>query len=78
MDVNERNRLIELTTRAVSVNERLLTEEKRLIAAAASAEDLHTLIELIKKLAALCRTEHLYIDAAKSLLTSITSNAAEK
>ncbi len=71
MQESERNKLIELTKRAVSVNEKLLAEEKHFIEAVTDNTNSFLLEELNENLAELCRKEHLYLSATKSLLQII-------
>jgi len=73
MHKNERSKLIELTSRAVAVNEELLGDEKKFIAAIDSSSDVLYLLEMNEHLNELCSKEHLLLAASKSLL-QIMSN----
>ena len=74
MDEREKNKLIELTSKAVSINEKLLADQKRFIDAIMSQEDTVALEETNEKLNELCRIEHLFLSATKSLLQRINNN----
>jgi hypothetical protein len=71
MQKSERNKLIELTERALTINEELLADEKKFIKAVSSGEDLSSIKELNEKLNQLCRKEHMYLAATKSLIKTI-------
>ena len=68
MNEDERNKLIELTSRAVSVNEKLLSNEKEFIAAVSATSDLTSLEAMNDRLNVLCCEEHLLLAASRSLL----------
>lgn len=68
----ERSKLIDLTERAVRVNEKLLSDEKKFIEAVAAGEESGLLQELNQKLNELCRKEYLYLGAAKNVLLKST------
>jgi hypothetical protein len=66
---NEKNqKLLELTNRAVCINEELLEEEKRFIEALSQRREVSILKEISKKISLLMRKEVLYNGAAISLL----------
>jgi site-specific recombinase XerD len=68
MNNGERARLVELTSKAVEVNERLLAEEKKFIDAASGSSDVIFLKQMNAKLTSLIRIERLYLQATKVLL----------
>lgn len=71
MQQNERNKLIELTEKAIKVNEKLLADERKFLAAIDSSKDPGYLEQENEMLSELCRKEHLYLSATKSLLQII-------
>jgi hypothetical protein len=74
MNENERIKLIELTSKAVAINEELLADEKEFIAIAGdSSVDVGSLREMNDPLNELCSKELLLLAASKSLL-QITTN----
>lgn len=73
MNETERNKLIELTSKAVSVNEKLLSDEKKFIEAVSANSDHVVLEEMNEQLNELCSKEHLLLAASKSLLQIINS-----
>jgi hypothetical protein len=73
MNPNERDRLIELVTNAVAINEKLLSEEKNFINAVSGVTGTSSLQKMNEQLNDLCSKEHLYLAASKSLL-QIMSN----
>lgn len=73
MKETERDRLIELTKRAISINEKLLAKEKYFVEAINSDTNPLLLKELSETLAELSRKELLYLSATKSLLQIINT-----
>ncbi len=71
MQENERLKLIELTERAVKINEKLLLDEKNFIEAVSADTDFTSLEKANDALSELSRKEYLYLSAAKSLLQNI-------
>jgi DNA-binding MarR family transcriptional regulator len=71
MQENERNKLVELTKKAVTINEELLANEKKFIEEVSSGGKDSSLEELNEKLNELCSKELLYLAATKSLLQII-------
>ena len=71
METIERDKLIELTKKAISINEQLLCDEKKFLTAISSQQDTISLQEMNESLNNLCGKEHLYLAAAKSLLQMI-------
>lgn len=67
----ERDKLINLTERAVAINEKLLANEKEFIKALADNKDITSLEDMNENLNEMCRKEYLYLSAAKSLLQII-------
>lgn len=67
----ERDKLINLTERAVAINEKLLANEKEFIKALADNKDVTSLKDMNENLNEMCRKEYLYLSAAKSLLQII-------
>jgi hypothetical protein len=68
MDRNEKSKVIELTERAIVINEKLLADEKNFVKEAAKPSDVDDLIEKNEQLNKLARTETLYLGAAKARL----------
>jgi hypothetical protein len=68
MNESERNRMMELVSRAISVNEQLLDHEKRFMDAVSTSADLSSLQELSDHLNELCSKELRFLAASKSLL----------
>jgi hypothetical protein len=75
MQETERNKLIELTSRAVSVNEELLADEKKFIATISTSSDVSTLHAMNEHLNELCSKEHLLLSASRSLLQIMLKKA---
>jgi hypothetical protein len=73
VEANERDKLIELISNAVAVNEKLLAEEKNFISAVAGSVDTSSLQQMNEELSDLCNKERLLLAASESLL-QIMSN----
>lgn len=71
MELSERNKIRELTSKAVSINIVLLEEERRLIDALTRNERAELLKEIADKISVLIRKEHLLIGATKKHLQKI-------
>jgi hypothetical protein len=71
MQLAERGRLMELTSKAISINRELLKEEKCLLEAAEYLEPL-PLKGVSDKINELIVNEHLHVAAIKSLLQIVT------
>jgi len=70
LDPEKNQKLLDLTTRAVSINEELLKEEKRFIDAVSQNVDLNVLKEMHWKINLLMRKEVLFNGAAQRMLQS--------
>ena len=68
LDPEKNQKLLDLTTRAVSINEELLKEEKRFIDAVSQNVDLNVLKEMHWKINLLMRKEVLFNGAAYRVL----------
>jgi hypothetical protein len=68
LDPEKNQKLLDLTTRAVSINEELLKAEKRFIDAVSRNVELNVLKEMHRKINLLMRKEVLYNGAAESIL----------
>lgn len=77
MQINERARLLKLTTRAISINKELLAEERKFADFALLSTDIPFLSQMNEKLNDLVK-EHLYLAAAKSLLQIMAKRVALK
>jgi hypothetical protein len=73
VEANERDKLIELISNAVAVNEKLLAQEKNFISAVAGSVDTSSLQQMNEELSDLCNKERLLLAASESLL-QIMSN----
>jgi hypothetical protein len=71
LDPEKNQKLVELTTRAVSINEELLKEEKRFIDAVSRNVELNVLKEMHGKINLLMRKEVLYNGAAATILRQV-------
>lgn len=78
MQINERARLLKLTTRAISINKELLAEERKFADFALLSTDIPFLSQMNEKLNDLVAKEHLYLAAAKSLLQIMAKRVALK
>jgi hypothetical protein len=72
LDPEKNQKLVELTTRAVSISEELLKEEKQFIDALSRNVDLNILEETSRKISLLLRKEILYNGAARCLLLNLS------
>jgi hypothetical protein len=73
LDPEKNQKLLDLTTRAVSINEELLKAEKRFIDAVSRNVELNVLKEMHRKINLLMRKEVLYNGAAESILRQAAS-----
>ena len=73
LDPEKNQKLLDLTTRAVSINEELLKAEKRFIDAVSRNVELNVLKEMHRKINLLMRKEVLYNGAAESILRRAAS-----
>jgi hypothetical protein len=75
MDENEKSKVIELTERAIVINEKLLADEKNFIKEAPTSSDVDYLKEKNEQLDNLVRKEHMYLGAAKSRLQKMSEDS---
>jgi hypothetical protein len=71
MDENIKSKVIQLTERAIVINEKLLRDEKDFIKEASTSLDVDALKEKNEDLTNLARKENLYLGAVKSKLQEI-------
>jgi hypothetical protein len=77
MHENEKSKVIELTQKAIVINEKLLTDEKSFVDDASKSFDTKDLKEKNENLKNLARKENLYLDAAQSLLKKLSTEDKE-
>jgi hypothetical protein len=68
LDSIKKNKLIELTSKAVSINEQILEEEKNFIDAVEQHLEMRFLTRISDKINNLLRKEVLFVGATNSLL----------
>ena len=66
------DRLKELTSRAISVNRKLLSEEERFVEAVSGRQETEVIKAINDEIVELNRTETLYIQAVTNILASET------
>ena len=74
MNENERDKLVDLTSKAIEVNKELLADEQRFIVAVPTASE-SSLHEMNEHSNDLCSQEHLLLAASKSLLQMVTNKS---
>jgi hypothetical protein len=78
MHENEKSKVIELTEKAIVINEKLLIDEKTFVDDASKSFDIEDLKEKNENLKNLARKENLYLDVAQSLLKKISREDGKK
>ena len=78
MSALENKKLVELTSKAVSINEELLKEEREFIAAANENKEITILEKMSRRINILVRKEHLFLGAVGMFIEKIKSSSKGK